>query len=73
MSSATVESPAKLRRPSSGPLQMTTPIAQISAEDIARRAYELYLQRGAAHGNDLEDWLMAESELLQRNAALTEA
>ena len=31
---------------------------------IARRAYELFLQRGAEHGRDLEDWLTAERELL---------
>ena len=31
---------------------------------IARRAYELFLQRGCEHGRDLEDWLTAERELL---------
>ncbi len=31
---------------------------------IARRAYELYLERGAEPGRDLEDWLRAEAELL---------
>jgi hypothetical protein len=30
---------------------------------IARRAYELFLQRGARHGQDFEDWLAAEREL----------
>ena len=29
----------------------------------ARRAYELYLARGGAHGHDVEDWLQAEREL----------
>ena len=32
-------------------------------EDIARRAYELYEQRGGAHGHDVDDWLQAEREL----------
>jgi hypothetical protein len=32
-------------------------------EAIARRAYELYLQRGDEHGHDLEDWCQAEREL----------
>lgn len=32
-------------------------------EDIARRAYELYLQRGAMHGCDVQDWIAAEREL----------
>ena len=29
-------------------------------EQIARKAYELYEQRGGDHGHDLDDWLMAE-------------
>jgi Protein of unknown function (DUF2934) len=35
---------------------------EASHEDIARRAYYLYLGRGAADG-DLSDWLQAESQL----------
>ncbi len=30
---------------------------------IARRAYELYLERGGSHGQDWEDWLAAEREI----------
>lgn len=30
---------------------------------IARRAYELYLERGGSHGQDWEDWLAAEREV----------
>jgi Protein of unknown function (DUF2934) len=30
---------------------------------IARRAYELFLERGGEHGHDWEDWLAAEREL----------
>ena len=30
---------------------------------IARRAYELYEQRGGEHGRALEDWLRAEAEI----------
>jgi hypothetical protein len=33
-------------------------------EMIACRAYELFLERGAQHGHDLDDWLQAERELL---------
>jgi hypothetical protein len=33
-------------------------------EAIARRAYELFLERGGTHGHDVEDWLQAERELL---------
>jgi Protein of unknown function (DUF2934) len=34
-----------------------------SGEEIARRAYELYIQRGSEHGKDVEDWVRAEKEL----------
>jgi hypothetical protein len=36
---------------------------------VARRAYELFLARGASHGFDLQDWLDAERELTGRNGA----
>lgn len=32
-------------------------------EKIRRRAYEIYLERGAEPGRGLEDWLQAEREL----------
>ena len=34
-----------------------------SREAIARRAYELYVQRGGECGRDVEDWVRAEREL----------
>jgi hypothetical protein len=34
-------------------------------EDIARRAYELYLSRGAGHGSDVDDWLEAERQVTE--------
>ena len=34
-----------------------------SGEEIARRAHQLYLQRGGEHGKDVEDWVRAEKEL----------
>jgi len=34
-----------------------------SDEQIRERAYELYCQRGAQHGNDVEDWVEAERQL----------
>ena len=39
------------------------PVVGATDNDIARRAYELYLQRGGEHGGDLDDWLRAEREL----------
>lgn len=35
-------------------------------EDIARRAYELYLARGGADGYAVENWLQVEQELRVR-------
>jgi DUF2934 family protein len=35
----------------------------VSVDDIARRAYEMYLERGGADGSDREDWCRAENEL----------
>jgi len=34
-------------------------------EQIRRRAYELYEQRGQNHGHETDDWLQAESEVNQ--------
>ena len=34
-------------------------------EDIARRAYQLYEERGGEHGRDCQDWFRAERELSQ--------
>jgi hypothetical protein len=35
-------------------------------EEIRRRAYELFEQRGGAPGGEQEDWLRAENEVLAR-------
>ena len=32
-------------------------------QEIRRRAYEIYLERGAQSGHELEDWLNAEREV----------
>jgi len=32
-------------------------------EEIEQRAYQIHLERGGIHGQDLEDWLQAEEEL----------
>ena len=42
-------------------------LVSINLEDeIRRRAYELYLQRGPGSGSEAEDWLTAEREIRQR-------
>ena len=35
-------------------------------EEIRRRAFELYMQRGATSGSEKDDWLVAEREILDR-------
>jgi hypothetical protein len=35
-----------------------------SYEEIALRAYHIYMERGSAPGDPLQDWLRAEQELL---------
>jgi hypothetical protein len=38
-------------------------------ERVAQRAYELYLARGCADGQDVDDWLCAERELQGQSAS----
>jgi hypothetical protein len=61
--------PRQLEMVKSEPRKKVVPInrAPINLEDeIRRRAYELYLQRGTAPGSEAEDWLNAEREVKQR-------
>jgi hypothetical protein len=39
---------------------------QPTHDEIARRSYELYLERGAIDGHDADDWARAEAELKSR-------
>lgn len=41
------------------------PIGEDLRQRIAKKAYELYLNRGATHGRDLDDWLEAERTVLR--------
>jgi len=38
-------------------------------DDIARRAYELFCERGSYDGDDLRDWFEAEQELAEAASA----
>jgi hypothetical protein len=40
--------------------------AHPTREEIELRAYLIYLERGGAHGHDVEEWLQAEHELLEK-------
>jgi hypothetical protein len=34
-----------------------------TSEEIARRSYEIFLERGSEHGHALEHWIQAEHDL----------
>jgi hypothetical protein len=38
-------------------------------EEIARRAYQIFLSRGGVHGRHEQDWAQAERELMARARA----
>ena len=42
--------------------------AHPTQEEIELRAYQIYFERGGAHGHDVDDWLEAERELDERYA-----
>lgn len=55
---------AKSRKTTSEAAVAKVSTQAIDIQDAIRtRAYELYQQRGAKHGNDLQDWLRAEVEV----------
>ena len=37
-----------------------------SSTEIRQRAFEIHIERGGIHGRDLDDWMQAERELLER-------
>jgi hypothetical protein len=49
-------------------LTMTGAQPQNLEEEIRRRAYELYEEQGREDGQDLNDWLRAEAEIVQRKS-----
>jgi hypothetical protein len=56
----------KRARSAAAPAESTsadTPPAEPSVDDIRRRAYQRYLERGGLHGQHFDDWLEAEKEL----------
>ena len=40
-----------------------TPKSKPTQDQVAARAYEIYLERGATPGDPMQDWLQAEREL----------
>jgi Protein of unknown function (DUF2934) len=61
----------KPARPAATPRQTPTQVTKSTPdlqEQIRRRAYGLYEQRGRDQGHELDDWLQAESEVTQQKA-----
>jgi len=52
----------------SSPKATAAPVERVPAtnlgEVIRLRAYKIYEQRGREHGHDLDDWLIAEAEVV---------
>jgi hypothetical protein len=42
---------------------------KLSHNEIAEAAYQRYLSRGGAHGQDVDDWMEAERELRAQRAS----
>jgi len=47
------------------PEPIETPNLRPTEEEIAVRAYHIYLERGDAEGSPTDDWLQAERELTE--------
>lgn len=63
---AAARTPRKKSVSKSNVIRMPATIAALRDEEIARRAYEIFLARGGEHGHDAEDWLQAEREISTR-------
>jgi hypothetical protein len=44
-----------------------------TSEEIRQRAFEIHCEQGGIHGCDLDDWLQAEHELLEKHKTSEEA
>jgi hypothetical protein len=61
-------------RESSSPTMQSSRVAknQPTQEEIALRAYHIYMERGDMPGNELADWVEAERQLVAENGKATE-
>jgi hypothetical protein len=46
----------------------TDVVTRATAQAVSLRAYYLFQARGSEHGHDVEDWVVAETELLNGNS-----
>ena len=63
---AAPRTPRKKSVSKSNIIRMPATMAALRDEEIARRAYEIFLTRGGEQGHDVDDWLQAERELSTR-------
>lgn len=65
--------PAATANPSPAPVAPPTPpsggAAEIPRDKIEARAYEIWVRKGKPHGQDLQNWTEAETELRAEFAA----
>ena len=62
----TARSAAKPTPTTDEPIELTeSPELRPTEEEIAVRAYHIYLERGEAAGDPTDDWLQAERELTE--------
>jgi len=63
--------PKKSATESAAPRSRRSPVAKSAPthDEIAMRAYHIYLQRNGAPGHPFDDWKLAEQELLAEAAA----
>ena len=55
-------------KPSLARSESLTAEAHPTREEIELRAYQIYIERGGAHGHEVDDWLQAEYELSEKYA-----
>lgn len=63
---APTSTPAKAAAPPVTPTRQAVPPCDDPQILIAKRAYELYSERGYRHGYALDDWLEAEREIIRQ-------
>jgi hypothetical protein len=55
------------RMPDDERVRLSDSARSADRDEIARRAYERYEERGREHGHDLDDWLEAERDLQRQS------
>jgi hypothetical protein len=63
------EAPVAATKPAAVPTAV--PRSELTSDVIAARAYTIWEQKGRPQGSDLENWLLAESQLKQEIQSFT--